>query len=210
MYRDISRWYNYFRHAWRSDLPLPFANIRTAHRLLPKGRVGVICFEHLRLEPIIFFSRISAFLGISLEETLTHTKDTHRNYSLTSVQHKYLLRLLESNSKALGLSINVATESERAQFKALQESGSVFKVDLPRTCPAQTDGGRSEREPMAFDRIQPASRRTWVSTLIYRVHNCLLISWERCAFKHWCIVGVDGSLRLLHRETAQRTEVVTY
>lgn len=131
MYRDISRWYNYFRHAWRSDLPLPFANIRTAHRLLPKGRVGVICFEHLRLEPIIFFSRISAFLGISLEETLTHTKDTHRNYSLTSVQHKYLLQLLESNSRALGLSINVATESERAQFKALQESGSVFKVDLP-------------------------------------------------------------------------------
>lgn len=129
--KNISQWYQISRFAWGSDLPLPLVNVRTARRLLPKNRVGVVCFEHLRDDPALFYTQIGTFLGVGIEEILSHTYESHRNRSLTADQYEFLVHLLKSNSGPLGLSITAASKDDRAHFKSLNESGSPVKFEVP-------------------------------------------------------------------------------
>ena len=129
--KTISQWYQISRVAWRSDLPLPLINVRTAHRLLPKNRVGVVCFEHLRLDPALFYIKIASFLGVSIEEAVGHSSEAHRNPSLTRDQHEFLLRLLDTNSGLLGVSISAASKRDRVLFKSLSKSGNALQIEIP-------------------------------------------------------------------------------
>lgn len=129
--KNISRWYQISRFAWGSDLPLPLINVRTARQLLPKNRVGVVCFEHLRKDPSLFYTKIATFLGVDIKEALSLTHEAHRNRSMTAEQHEFLVYLLNSNSGMLGLKINVVSEEDRAHFRSLNESGNPLAFEVP-------------------------------------------------------------------------------
>jgi len=129
--KNMSQWYQISRFAWGSDLPLALINVKTARRLLPKNRVGVVCFEHLRDEPALFYTQVGTFLGVGIEEILSHTHEAHRNRSLTANQHEFLAYLLKSNSGPLALNITAASRDDRVHFRSLNKSGKPVELEVP-------------------------------------------------------------------------------
>ena len=91
----------------------------------------MVCFEQLRRDPALFHTKIATFLGVSVEQAVRHSAEAHRNASLTSDQHEFLMRLLDTNSSLLGMRIRAASKDDRALFKSLKESGNALQIEVP-------------------------------------------------------------------------------